>query len=852
VANERLFQSYLDQARLGRASGRMGQRFAGLEALEKATAVARALDLAPDRFRELRNEAIACLALADVRALRHWSAASLVPRDVTAIDAGMEYYTSADAQGDLRVRRVDTGEEVTRLPLPAGRKRWVHTIFSPDGRFLAGNYESLTGPEQALVWDLKTGQVVYRLSPGPGQVRAFSPDSRLVATDSGDGWVGLHDLTSGKERRLKVGFRAIHVAFRPDGKQLAVHPPFKPFEIRILDVETGEPLRTLPHPAELHALTWGPDGRLLAAGCEDRKAYVWDAEDWHLQAVLEGHQREVKAVAFSPAGELLASTSPDGTTRLWDPVSGTPLVSAPGRMVRFDRDGRRLAFHRGDDLGVWEVAAASQCRQLRYGRVGKSGPWGLIVGVEDLAFGAKGRLLVASGNDGVRFWDVPSGTEIGHLPIGRQEHIFFDPEGKWLYTSGRNRLRRWPFEPEATPAAFGIGPPRAFEVPANHDCVVACRDGAGGLLALNDNAHDRVLLLDVARWSATAIAERSPRINNLSLSPDGRLLAVNTVPSGVRLWDVAGKQPIAPLPPLMDEVGDWWPRFSPDGRWLAAGGHRDVRIWSARRWDAPPRTLPRENPPAWFGNFAFSPDGRLLAFARTTTEIQLYDLDTSEEVARLLAPDARGIDFLCFSPDGSRLAAATQNRVIQLWDLRDIRGALRGMGLDWDLPAYPPDALRPGEPLRVVLLPDRIEAENLKPLASEKCQTTALDTSPLGWGIYSNDRVLLGQAENGGYVELKLEVPRGGRYALGMYFLTGPEGGLLEVSLDGQVIGRRFDSFREAAVRSGRVDFGTLPLCEGRHRLRFTAVGRNPRSKGYHFGIDCLELHFLGKPNSHQ
>jgi WD40 repeat protein len=851
VANERLFQSYLDQARLGRASGRMGQRFAGLEALEKATAVARALDLAPDRFRELRNEAIACLALVDVRVLRHWSAPRTLSRDWTAFDAGLEHYASADAQGAVRVRRVDTGEEVTRLLLPAGRNRRVDPIFSPDGRFLAGNYAPETGPEQALVWDLKTGQVVHRLSPGPGQVRAFSPDSRLVATDNGDGWVGLHDLTSGKERRLKVGFPAIRVAFRPDGKQLAVTTA-KPFEIRILDVETGEPLQTLPHPAELLALTWGPAGRLLAAGCDDSKAYVWDAEDWHLQAVLEGHQRRVDAVAFSPAGELLASTCPDGTTRLWNPVSGAPLVNAPGRMIHFDRDGRRLAFYGGDELGVWEVAAASQCRQLRYGRVGKSGPWGLIVSVEDLAFGAKGRLLAASGNDGVRFWDVASGTDIGHLPIGRQETVFFDPEGKWLYTSGRNRLRRWPLEPEATPAAFRIGPPRAFEVPANRDSVAACRDGAGGLLALNDNAHDRVILLDVARWSATAIAERSPRITNLSLSPDGRLLAVNTFRSGARLWDVAGKQPIAPLPPLMEEAGDAWVRFSPDGRWLAAGRHHDVRIWSARRWDAPPRTLPRANPGHWYGFFAFSPDGRLLAFARTTTEIQLYDLDTSEEVARLLAPDARDIDCLCFSPDGSRLAVGTQNRVIQLWDLRDIRGALGGMGLDWGLPAYPPDALPAGDRLRVALLPDRIEAENLKPLASANCQTTALDTSPLGRGLYSNDRVLLGQAENGGYVELKLEVPRSGRYALGMYFLTGPEGGLLEVSLDGQVIGRRFDSFREAVARSGRVDFGTLPLREGRHRLRFTAVGKGPRSKGYHFGIDCLELHFLGKPNSHQ
>src|SRR5262249_34866772 len=151
---------------------------------------------------------------------------------------------------------------------------------------------------------------------------AFSLDSRLVATDKGDGCIGLHDLVSGKERQLEVGFPAVRVAFRPDGKQLAVSS-LKSFEIRILDVETGKRLQTLPHPAEHHSLAWAPDGRLLAAGCADKKAYVWDAEDWHLQAVLEGHQRHVDAVVFSPGGELLASSGPDGTTHLWDPISGT-------------------------------------------------------------------------------------------------------------------------------------------------------------------------------------------------------------------------------------------------------------------------------------------------------------------------------------------------------------------------------------------------------------------------------------------------------------------------------------------------------------------------------------------------
>jgi WD40 repeat protein len=44
----------------------------------------------------------------------------------------------------------------------------------------------------------------------------------------------------------------------------------------------------------------------------------------------------------------------------------------------------------------------------------------------------------------------------------------------------------------------------------------------------------------------------------------------------------------------------------------------------------------------------------------------------------------------CFTPDGSRLVVTTEGQGIQVWDLRLIRQQLAGIGLDWDMPAYPP------------------------------------------------------------------------------------------------------------------------------------------------------------------
>ncbi|MCU0960844.1 MAG: hypothetical protein MUF48_12135 [Pirellulaceae bacterium] len=48
------------------------------------------------------------------------------------------------------------------------------------------------------------------------------------------------------------------------------------------------------------------------------------------------------------------------------------------------------------------------------------------------------------------------------------------------------------------------------------------------------------------------------------------------------------------------------------------------------------------------------------------------------------------LHWLCFSPDETQLAAAAETGHIQLWDLRAIRTQLADMGLDWDLPPYPP------------------------------------------------------------------------------------------------------------------------------------------------------------------
>jgi hypothetical protein len=65
---------------------------------------------------------------------------------------------------------------------------------------------------------------------------------------------------------------------------------------------------------------------------------------------------------------------------------------------------------------------------------------------------------------------------------------------------------------------------------------------------------------------------------------------------------------------------------------------------------------------------------------------------------------------------------------------------------------------------------------------------------------------------------------------------------VVEVSVDGGKLKTRFDGFDERIIRSERIDCGRVTLTEGPHRLRFTAVAKDPRATHYHFAVDCLEL----------
>src|SRR5262249_15207733 len=135
----------------------------------------------------------------------------------------------------------------------------------------------------------------------------------------------------------------------------------------------------------------------------------------------------------------------------------------------------------------------------------------------------------------------------------------------------------------------------------------------------------------------------------------------------------------------------------PDGRWLATrtGGH-GTQLWEAGTWRPGHQFASR---------FSWSADGQLLAIHEVSV-IRWVDPDSGREVFRVTGPEAKWYFAAHLTPDKTSLIATiSDNSAIYVWNLRLIREQLKELGMDWDLPEFPPlaDVEVPRAPLAVTI-----------------------------------------------------------------------------------------------------------------------------------------------------
>jgi WD40 repeat protein len=701
VPSQSLVESRLAQAQASRRSGRAGRRFESLKSLAETVPLISELGLGEDARRKLRNEAIASMALVDLRVDRHW----IEPRGDdhhvrVRMDQNLEKFALLEQDGRIVVRRMDDRAELHGFPwLDNSLDKTPLSLLSPDGRYLAVKGGPPTGPQEVRLWDLSNGQELLAcLAYGSwsdnwhDRAMAFSADSRQLAYGAPDGSIRIFDARLGQEAvRISIPMPDMPYAFafRPDGGQLAAtqRSRTQPGGVFLINLPDGAIERTLAHPASLHGTDWSPDGRKLAVACGDGRIYIWDVATGELLQVCKRHNGNAIHVAFNSTGELIASSGWDKTTRLWDSRTGESLLVANLRGTQFSTDDRWLAFNfTGFATGRWEVATASECRVL----VSPSGRQP----VASLAFSPDGQVLASAGSGGAgyRLWSAEDGRELASIPCRADENcgtVLFEPDGKYLITSD-STVRRWRLE--TTPEGVYLDAPEqllAGTAQSESGIWEASLDRSASSLLLTNRGENAVLWDYVARKPVLTFDE-DPKIFQAAISPNGAWIVTSALTeTDLEIWNV-GSQRIEKVLP----IGVARFTFSPDSRRLVIVTAGRVEVREVGTWNEVPALAKNTS---GFTAVAYSPDMRLLALTQQE-DILLLDANTGEEIATLTPPrkiDLRsdspeGTAAIAFSPDGTQLAVGSRGGLIFLWDLGMIREQLAAMNLDWSHPVLPP------------------------------------------------------------------------------------------------------------------------------------------------------------------
>ena len=322
---------------------------------------------------------------------------------------------TSEADGPLQPQSTRTGN--TKDPAPAeddrrsnafseplpqgavcrlGTTRWRHKSsvalarFSPNGKVLATAGEST----MIRLWDVATGEQLHELTDAGRHTAygiVFSPDGAKMASVDECGMVRLWDMATGwqacePQEHPGEQFDRYDIAFAPDGKKLAT---VGATEVRLWTADALKPLEQFATGGERShsgsAVTFSPDGRLLAAVSGDADIRIW-------------------RIGMDPPGESIKSAHVNGTTALVFTRDSKTLISGGNGEHRMIRIGRRAGGSMAE-IKFWDLATREQVAELTTESFDS--------GLYSLALSRDGAVLVSGHHSEARVWNVKTRTLLG-------------------------------------------------------------------------------------------------------------------------------------------------------------------------------------------------------------------------------------------------------------------------------------------------------------------------------------------------------------------------------------------------------------------------------------------------------
>jgi WD40 repeat protein len=165
-------------------------------------------------------------------------------------------------------------------------------------------------------------------------------------------------------------------------------------------------------------------------------------------------------------------------------------------------------------------------------------------------------------------------------------------------------------------------------------------------------------------FDKSVFAETFSGVRSLAFSPDGNLLAIDSINSNIYLRRLSDYQLLFTVQGHYDGISTI--AFNYNSSILATCSvNNTVQLWDTQTGNSL-KVLQGHAAPIW--SLAWSPDGRFLATSSYDKTICLWDVNNCVCV-RIFAGHTHGVTAINFSPDGCTLASGCLDSSIRLWNV---------------------------------------------------------------------------------------------------------------------------------------------------------------------------------------
>lgn len=291
--------------------------------------------------------------------------------------------------------------------------------------------------------------------------------------------------------------------------------------------------KTTPSP-RIFALSWSPDGKLLAAGGY-KEVRLYDNAAKQI-ATLEGHAESVRAVAISKDGTLLAAAGglpgQKGEVKLWNLATRQVAATINGHddciyAVAISPDGKTIATASYDKvILLWDAATGKQLRPLK----------DHIDAIYALVFTPDGaHLLSAAADRTIKIWNPKTGERLYTLsePTDGVNAIALSPDGKQVAAAGIDKtIRVWTLGDKSGELVNSLI--------AHEDAILQIVWSPDGKLLASSSADRTIKYFQMPGLvEAKSIPNQSDWPSALAFTPDGRRLAAGRLDGSLQFYDAA-------------------------------------------------------------------------------------------------------------------------------------------------------------------------------------------------------------------------------------------------------------------------------------------------------------------------